>query len=58
MQDCVLIPQVFQNLFEKEHMERHEERGDDLVSRALKSRNLWLTLTYVGVILLMARAYA
>jgi hypothetical protein len=28
------------------------------VSRALKQPVLWLTLTYVGLILLMARAYA
>ena len=28
------------------------------VSRALKQPLLWLTLTYVGLILLMARAYA
>jgi len=27
------------------------------VSRALKQPILWLTLTYVGLILLMARAY-
>ena len=28
------------------------------VSRALKSQKLWLSLTYVGLILLMARTYA
>jgi len=28
------------------------------VARALKSNSLWLTLTYVGLILLIARAYA
>ena len=39
------------------HPEPHEEGGDDLVSRAFKSRSLWLTLTYVGVILLMAHTY-
>ena len=33
-------------------------QGDDLVSRALKSQKLWLSLTYVGLILLMARTYA
>jgi hypothetical protein len=27
------------------------------VSRALKQPGLWLTLTYLGLILLMARAY-
>jgi hypothetical protein len=32
--------------------------GDDLVSRALKSQKLWLSLTYVGLILLMARVYS
>ena len=32
--------------------------GDLQVSKALKQRGLWLTLTYVGLILLMARAYA
>ena len=32
--------------------------GNDLVSRALKSQNLWLSLTYLGLILLMARTYA
>jgi hypothetical protein len=34
------------------------ERGRDLVSRAIRSHNFWLVLTYVGLILLMARAYA
>jgi hypothetical protein len=29
-----------------------------IVARALKSNNLWLVVTYVGLILLMARAYA
>jgi hypothetical protein len=28
------------------------------VMRALKQPGLWLTLTYLGLILLMARAYA
>ena len=32
--------------------------GDDLVARALKHQGLWLTVAYVGLILLMARAYA
>jgi hypothetical protein len=32
--------------------------GDGFVSRALRNQSLWLTLTYVGLILLMARAYA
>ena len=32
--------------------------GIGLVSRALRNQGLWLTLTYVGLILLMARAYA
>ena len=34
------------------------ERGTDLVSRAIRSHNFWLVLTYLGLILLMARAYA
>ena len=29
-----------------------------LVTRALKHQGLWLTVTYLGLILLMARAYA
>jgi hypothetical protein len=38
--------------------ERNEaEGGTAVVSRALKHQGLWLTLTYVGLILLMARAY-
>jgi hypothetical protein len=28
------------------------------VSRALKSQKLWLSLTYLGLLLLMARTYA
>lgn len=32
--------------------------GTHLVSRALKHQGFWLTLTYVGLMLLMARAYA
>jgi hypothetical protein len=34
-------------------------RGENyFVSRAIRSHNFWLVLTYVGLILLMARAYA
>ena len=41
------------------HIDRHEEKGGvDLVTRALKHQGLWLTVTYLGLILLMARAYA
>lgn len=36
---------------------RSKERGQRL-SRALKSQKLWLTLTYLGLIVLMARTYA
>lgn len=32
--------------------------GGMLVTRALRNHNVWLTLTYVGLILLMARAYS
>jgi hypothetical protein len=32
--------------------------GDVLVARALRNQNVWLTLTYLGLILLMARVYA
>ena len=32
--------------------------GLDFVTRALKHQGLWLTVAYVGLILLMARAYA
>ena len=31
---------------------------EGLVTRALRSNSLWLVVTYVGLILLMARAYA
>ena len=60
--------------YSKEHMESAEitakitggweiersQHGDagPFVSRALKSKRLWLSLTYVGLILLMARTYA
>jgi hypothetical protein len=37
--------------------ERIEGR-EEFVSRALRNKSLWLTLAYVGAILLMARAYA
>ena len=33
-------------------------RGLDFVTRALKHQGLWLTVAYVGIIFLMARAYA
>jgi hypothetical protein len=33
-------------------------RGVFLVARALRNQNVWLVLTYVGLILLMARTYA
>ncbi len=40
-------------------IENHTGQGGTyLVSRALKHQGFWLTLTYVGLILLMARAYA
>jgi hypothetical protein len=32
--------------------------GNDPLARALRSNQLWLVVTYVGLILLMARAYA
>jgi len=32
--------------------------GGSLVARALMNHNVWLTLGYVGIILLMARAYS
>ena len=34
------------------------QRGLDFVTRALKHQGLWLTVAYVGIIFLMARAYA
>jgi len=34
-----------------------EERGD-VVKRAIKSHSLWLTLAYLGLILLIAKGYA
>ncbi len=33
-------------------------KGGSLVARALLNHNVWLTLGYVGIILLMARAYS
>lgn len=35
-----------------------EVQGGFLVARALRNHNVWLALTYVGLILLMARTYA
>ncbi|MGH0038145.1 MAG: hypothetical protein ACQGVK_24195 [Myxococcota bacterium] len=35
-----------------------EGLGGILVSRAIRNHNLWLAVGYVGLILLMARAYA
>jgi hypothetical protein len=32
--------------------------GGDQLSRALRSNNFWLTISYVGILVLMARAYA
>ena len=32
--------------------------GSKSVTRALRSSNLWLCLTYLGLIVLIARAYA
>ncbi|HEX9813735.1 MAG TPA: hypothetical protein VGB31_02170 [Myxococcota bacterium] len=37
---------------------RREACRRESVSRALKSQKLWLSLTYLGLILLMARTYA
>ena len=33
-------------------------RRDPLVTRTLRNHNLWLAVTYVGLLALMARAYA
>jgi len=33
-------------------------RGSRNVERALRNHNVWLVLTYLGLILLMARTYA
>jgi hypothetical protein len=35
-----------------------ETPGGIIVARALRNHNVWLVLTYVGLILLMARTYA
>ena len=40
----------------REMGQKASRRGN--VSRALKSQKLWLSLTYLGLILLMARTYA
>ena len=32
--------------------------GGSLVARAFMNHNVWLTVAYVGIILLMARAYS
>lgn len=52
--------QVSPVLFERIDDNRDETGGGEkyLVSRAIRSHNFWLVLTYVGLILLMARAYA
>ena len=68
--DSCATSQVFGGSFENVYSERepstrfesivnrHEAAGgNDLVTRALKSNTLWLTITYVGLIFLMARAY-
>ena len=36
----------------------YEKEGWVSMSRALRNHSLWLLLTYVGLILLMARTYA
>jgi len=38
--------------------EVREVQGGFLVARAIRNHNVWLALTYVGLILLMARTYA
>ncbi len=44
---------------EKETRRQHEANdGGNLVTKALKHHSLWLVLTYVGLMLLLARAYA
>jgi hypothetical protein len=36
----------------------HEDRMGGLVTRALRNHQLWLAVAYVGILVLMARAYA
>ena len=40
------------------HDQHGETGGVDLVTRALKHQGLWLTITWLGLILLLARAHA
>ena len=49
---CVTSPLPFR--FET----RGEDGGSQLVTRALRSQGLWLTLTYIALLLLMSRAYS
>ena len=35
-----------------------DDGGSLLVTRALRSQGLWLTLTYIALLLLMSRAYS
>jgi hypothetical protein len=42
----------------KEEREQQETREIVQVARALRNQNVWLVLTWMGLILLMARAYS
>jgi hypothetical protein len=44
--------------FSKEEREQQETRGIVQVARAFRNHNVWLVLTWMGLILLMARAYS
>ena len=39
-------------------LDRNGTKGASLVARALMNHNVWLTVGYVGIIFLMARAYS
>ena len=64
MRNSCASTQVPVRSFEKKIVRFAEEKlveewwGDWLVTRALRNHNVWLTLMYVGLILLMARVYA
>ena len=57
-------PQVPRKKFDRKHRRRRLVRlgrlfgKEILVTRALRSQELWLTLTYLGLLLLMAKGFA
>ena len=55
---CHTAPENFARTLKNPEKHSNRNPGSGSVTRALRSNNFWLCLTYLGLIVLIARAYA